>query len=244
MRARLSGGSSLEDSNELPALMRAVARPMRHRFYQQRGKRALDVLLSVLIGLVCWPVLLISTVLVRLTLGSPILFRQTRPGLHGEPFVLFKLRTMTEQRDESGWPGPDAPRLRSLGLLLRRTSIDELPQLFNALKGDMSLVGPRPLLMEYLDRYTPEQARRHTVLPGITGLAQTSGRNAISWNEKFALDLEYVDNVSLLLDLKILARTAFRVVTQQGINEAGHATTREFIGVPHASRQAIENREC
>ena len=151
-----------------------------------------------------WPILLVTALIIRITMGSPVLFRQMRPGLQGKPFVMYKFRTMLDLRDEDGNVLPDEQRLTGVGRFLRSTSIDELPELINVLKGEMSLVGPRPLLMEYLDRYTPEQARRHNVKPGITGWAQVNGRNAISWEDKFKLDVWYVDNWSLWLDIKIL----------------------------------------
>jgi sugar transferase EpsL len=163
-------------------------------------------------------------------LGSPVLFRQTRPGLHGAPFELLKFRTMTEAQAPGRRLPPDVERLPALGRVLRATSLDELPELFNVLKGDMSLVGPRPLLGQYLDRYTPAQARRHEVKPGITGWAQVNGRNAITWEEKFALDVWYVDNQSIWLDLKILAMTAWKVLKREGISAEGEATMPEFMG--------------
>jgi len=162
--------------------------------------------------------------------GSPILFRQTRPGLNGNPFTLYKFRTMTDERDVDGNLLSDSERLTKIGRFLRSTSLDELPELFNVVKGDMSLVGPRPLLMQYLERYTPEQARRHEVKPGITGWAQINGRNAITWEEKFKLDVWYVDNQSLLLDLKILFLTIVSVLKREGINQLGHVTSEEFMG--------------
>jgi sugar transferase EpsL len=167
---------------------------------------------------------------VRILLGRPVLFRQLRPGLHARPFALLKFRTMTDARDEHGHLLPDSVRLTRFGRLLRRTSLDELPELFNVIAGDMSLVGPRPLLMEYLPLYTPEQARRHEVRPGITGWAQVNGRNAISWEEKFRLDVWYVDNRSMLLDLRILYTTALKVLTAQGITQPGSATASRFRG--------------
>ncbi len=160
--------------------------------------------------------------------GGPVLFRQVRPGLHGKPFVLYKFRTMTDARDENGELLPDADRLTNLGLFLRNTSLDELPELYNVIKGHMSIVGPRPLLMKYLDRYTPEQARRHDVCPGITGWAQINGRNTISWEEKFKLDVWYVDNKSLYFDLKIIALTIWKIIKREGISQSGHATAEEF----------------
>jgi len=163
-------------------------------------------------------------------MGSPVLFRQVRPGLHRKPFVMYKFRTMRDLRDTEGRLLPDEMRLTRVGHILRATSLDELPELFNVLKGEMSLVGPRPLLMEYLELYTPEQARRHEVKPGITGWAQVNGRNAITWEEKFKLDVWYVDNWSLGLDLKILALTLIKVLKREGISADGHATMPEFRG--------------
>lgn len=196
-----------------------------------RTKRFIDVGVTILaLGLLS-PVLLIIALLVRFKHGSPILFRQQRPGLDGKPFTLYKFRTMTDARDAEGNLLPDAERLTSFGRFLRRTSLDELPELINVLKGDMSLVGPRPLLMRYLELYTPEQARRHEVRPGITGWAQINGRNAVSWEEKFRLDVWYVDNVSLWLDLKILFLTAWKVLKKEGISQDGHATMPEFTGL-------------
>jgi lipopolysaccharide/colanic/teichoic acid biosynthesis glycosyltransferase len=176
------------------------------------------------------PILLSSMAAVRTTMGSPTLFAQERPGRDGRGFKLFKLRTMRAARDGQGNPLPDERRLTALGRFLRSTSLDELPQLWNVLRGDLSLVGPRPLLMQYLPRYAPEQARRHDVMPGITGWAQINGRNALSWDEKFALDTWYVDHWSLLLDMKILAKTLLSVVRRQGISSQGHATMPEFMG--------------
>ena len=176
------------------------------------------------------PVLAGLALAVRRRLGSPVLFRQVRPGLHGEPFEMVKFRTMTDARGPDGALLPDAERLTPFGQFLRSTSLDELPELWNVVKGDMSLVGPRPLLMRYLDRYTPEQARRHEVRPGITGLAQVSGRNAISWEEKFALDVWYVDHASFWLDLKILVQTVLKVVRRDDIAADAHVTMPEFVG--------------
>jgi len=166
-------------------------------------------------------------------MGSPSLFKQTRPGLNAKPFNIYKFRTMTNARGKKGYLLPEAERLTRFGKWLRSTSLDELPELWNVLKGDMSLVGPRPLLMQYLDRYTPEQARRHEVKPGITGWAQVNGRNAITWEEKFALDVWYVDNCSFLLDLKIILLTIIKVIKRQGISADGEATMPEFMGRDH-----------
>lgn len=193
-------------------------------------KRLLDVILAS-VGLVLLaPLMLVLAVLVRLKLGSPVLFRQTRPGLHGKPFTMFKFRTMTDARDDDGNLLPDDQRLTRFGRFLRETSLDELPELWNVLKGDMSLVGPRPLLMEYLPLYTPEQARRNEVRPGITGWAQVNGRNAISWEDKFRLDVWYVDNHSIWLDLKILFLTVKKVLVREGISADGEATMSKFQG--------------
>ncbi|BDB71961.1 sugar transferase [Comamonas thiooxydans] len=167
---------------------------------------------------------------IRRKLGSPVFFRQLRPGLHGKPFEMVKLRTMTDERGPDGQLLPDAARLTSFGRFLRSTSLDELPELWNVLKGDMSLVGPRPLLMEYMPLYTSEQARRHEARPGVTGWAQVNGRNAISWEEKFELDVWYVDHQSLWLDIKILWLTVKRVLVRDGISAEGEATMRKFTG--------------
>lgn len=166
-------------------------------------------------------------------MGRRVLFVQKRPGLHGRPFALFKFRTMTYARDEQGNLLTDRERLSRLGRFLRSTSLDELPELFNVIKGDMSLVGPRPLLIQYLDRYTPEQARRHEVKPGITGWAQVNGRNALTWEEKFKLDIWYVDHMSFWLDLKIIAMTILKILKREGISQPGHMTMEEFKGRSH-----------
>jgi sugar transferase EpsL len=195
-------------------------------------KRTFDAI-AVFVGLsILAPVLLVIALLVRLKFGSPVLFRQQRPGLHGKPFKMFKFRTMTDERDAQGNMLPDSQRLTFFGKLLRSSSLDELPELINVLKGEMSLVGPRPLLMQYLPLYSPEQARRHEVRPGITGWAQVNGRNAISWEEKFKLDVWYVDNQSFWLDLKILWMTAKKVFIREGISQEGHATMEAFKGKP------------
>jgi sugar transferase EpsL len=202
-------------------------------------KRVFDVVVSAL-GLVALaPVLAATTLLIRLRMGSPVLFRQTRPGLGGRPFVLFKFRTMTEERDERSDLLPEEERLTRLGRFLRAASLDEAPQLLNVLRGDMSLVGPRPLLMEYLDLYTPQQARRHEVRPGITGWAQVHGRNALDWEERFRLDVWYVDHRSFWLDLKVLLLTAVKILRREGISAEGHATMPRF-GAPkrEGARQA------
>ncbi len=195
-------------------------------------KRLLDFLAASLGLLLLSPVMLLLSFLIRQKLGPPVLFRQLRPGFRGHPFELCKFRSMSDARDEKGDLLPDAERLGSFGRLLRRSSLDELPQLWNVLKGDMSLVGPRPLLMEYLPFYSKEQVRRHEVRPGITGWAQVNGRNAISWEERLALDVWYVDHRSLWLDLKILAMTMSRVFRRSGISQPGHETMPKFRGSP------------
>lgn len=193
-------------------------------------KRTFDVILALLALIaLCVPMIFLAIV-IRLRLGSPILFRQVRPGLHSRPFTMIKFRSMTDERAADGKLLPDAQRQTSLGRFLRATSLDELPELWNVLKGEMSLVGPRPLLMDYVLLYTPEQARRHEVRPGITGWAQINGRNAISWEEKFALDVWYVDHQSLALDVRILWRTVARVLGRKGINADGEATVSRFTG--------------
>lgn len=199
--------------------------------YGWRGKRILDLVTTAPVLVLLAPVLAVIALSVRLSLGSPVLFRQTRPGLCGRPFTLLKFRTMTEARDESGQLLPDEKRLTALGRFLRSTSLDELPQLLNVLRGDMSLVGPRPLLMEYLDRYTPEQMRRHEVKPGITGWAQVKGRNALTWEERLALDVWYVDHRSFWLDVWILLLTVWKVIRREGISHPGEATMPEFRGI-------------
>jgi lipopolysaccharide/colanic/teichoic acid biosynthesis glycosyltransferase len=197
-------------------------------------KRTVDQFAGA-VGLVAVaPILLPSMLGVRVTMGSPVLFKQERPGYKGRPFQVVKLRTMSDERDSEGRPLPDARRLSWLGRLLRATSIDELPQLWNVFRGDLSLVGPRPLLMQYLARYTPEQARRHEVMPGITGWAQVNGRNALSWGEKFEHDVWYVDHWSLGLDAKILVRTLWQTLARKGISNRGHATMPEFMGTEGA----------
>ncbi len=198
--------------------------------YQSTGKRLLDLVLVLPAIVVLVPVLMTVSLLARIRLGSPVFFRQQRPGFRGKPFLMVKLRTMTNDRDDQGNLLADAKRLTSFGRFLRSTSLDELPELWNILKGDMSLVGPRPLLMQYLDRYTPEEARRHEVRPGITGWAQVNGRNAIGWEEKFALDVWYVDNLSFWLDVKIIGMTVWKIFKREGISQAGQATMEEFRG--------------
>ena len=199
-------------------------------FYRCCGKRIFDSVASGLALLVLAPVLTVLATVIRVCLGTPVLFRQPRPALNGQPFSLVKFRTMTDRRDAQGDLLPDGQRLTPFGRFLRSTSLDELPELWNVLRGDMSLVGPRPLLMQYLGRYTPEQARRHEVRPGITGWAQINGRNTLTWEQKFALDVWYVDNLSLGLDLKIIALTMWKILKREGVNQPGQATMEEFLG--------------
>lgn len=193
-------------------------------------KRLFDIFVSLVALIVLAPVLIIVAVLVRNKLGKPILFCQVRPGLGGKPFKMYKFRTMLDAKDDKGNLLPDSDRLTKFGKLLRATSLDELPELWNVLKGEMSLVGPRPLLMEYLPLYSDEQRRRHEMRPGITGWAQVNGRNAISWTQKFKLDVWYVDNQSLVLDLKILFLTVKKVVVREGISAENQATMEKFTG--------------
>jgi sugar transferase EpsL len=194
------------------------------------GKRIFDLLLAAMLAVLLFPLLGVIAMLVRLLLGAPVLFAQQRPGLHGKPFFIYKFRTMTDARDEDGNLLTDAERCPSFGRFLRSSSLDELPELWNVFKGEMSFVGPRPLMMEYLDRYSPEQARRHDVMPGITGWAQVNGRNAISWQEKFKLDVWYVDNYNFILDFKILWLTLAKVLKREGISAPGELTATEFLG--------------
>lgn len=193
-------------------------------------KRCVDLCLGVLALVAFSPLIIIVALLIAVKIGSPVLFKQQRPGLYGKPFTLCKFRTMNDARDESGELLPDHIRLTSFGKLIRRLSLDELPQLYNVVKGDMSFVGPRPLLMEYLPLYTKEQAKRHEVRPGITGWAQVNGRNAINWEQKFEFDVWYVENKSLLLDLKILYLTLIKVFKSEGISQEGHVTVEKFRG--------------
>ena len=193
-------------------------------------KRAFDFSMAFMLFSVFMPMLAAIAMLVRAKLGFPVLFRQTRPGLNGSPFLMYKFRTLTDERDDKGILLPDARRMTRFGALLRKLSLDELPELINVLKGDMSLVGPRPLLMQYLKRYSTDQARRHDVKPGITGWAQINGRNSISWPEKFKLDVWYVENQSFRLDVKILILTIVQVYKREGVHQEGHATAEEFMG--------------
>ena len=194
------------------------------------GKRLFDLALTIPGVILISPLLGLVAILVRLKLGQPVLFRQVRPGYKGKPFTLYKFRTMKVSRNAEGSLLPDSERLTSLGRFLRSFSLDELPELINVLRGEMSLVGPRPLLMQYLERYTSEQARRHDVIPGMTGWAQINGRNLLTWEDKFRFDVWYVDNWSLWLDVKILLLTLWRALTREGISQPGHATAEEFMG--------------
>lgn len=199
-------------------------------FYKRTGKRVCDLVVVVPGLIVASPLLLLLSVIVRLSMGTPVLFRQTRPGFKAAPFRIFKLRTMKDLRDDEARLLPDVRRLTRFGRFLRATSLDELPELLNVLRGEMSLVGPRPLLMQYLDRYSPEQARRMDLRPGVTGHAQVCGRNLVSWEERFRLDVWYVDHCTLWLDLKILFQTVGTVLKREGIVKEGHATMTEFMG--------------
>lgn len=204
----------------------AVDRPLR----PAPLKRLIDIVASAAGLVILSPVFLVLWILVRRRMGSPALFRQVRPGLHGRPFEMIKFRTMRDATGPDGQPLPDAERLTAFGRWLRATSLDELPELWNVLKGEMSLVGPRPLLMEYLPLYSPEQARRHEVRPGITGWAQVNGRNAVGWDKKFVLDVWYVDRHTLWLDVKIIALTLRRIIQRDGISAPGSATMEKFQG--------------
>lgn len=195
-------------------------------------KRLIDIIISLVAVIVLLPVYIILIILSFVILGKPVFFKQARPGLHGKIFYMYKFRTMTDARDEKGELLPDKDRLTPYGRFLRSTSLDELPELVNVLRGHMSLVGPRPLLVEYLDYYTPEQMRRHEMRPGITGWAQVNGRNAISWEEKFKLDVWYIDNWSLGLDIKILFLTIKKVFLREGISAEGSVTMEKFRGTP------------
>jgi lipopolysaccharide/colanic/teichoic acid biosynthesis glycosyltransferase len=199
-------------------------------FYRARGKRLLDLVLAVPALAVATPVMALVSLGVAAALGRPVIFAQERPGLGGRPFRFHKFRTMTSERDKAGDLKPDDERLTALGRVLRALSLDELPQLWNVVRGDMSLVGPRPLLAEYVDRYSPRQARRHEVLPGITGWAQVNGRNTLTWEQKFEYDVWYVDNLSLVVDIRILFKTLTSVACLRGITPAGSASVPVFRG--------------
>lgn len=199
-------------------------------FYEKYSKRILDFLLALTAIVILSPVILVTAVLVRMKLGSPVIFCQKRPGKDEKIFSMYKFRSMTDEKDENGNLLPDEARLTSFGKKLRATSLDELPELFNILKGDMSIVGPRPLLIKYLPRYNERQKHRHDVKPGLTGLAQVKGRNAISWEQKFEYDIEYTERVSLTQDLKIIFMTVFAVVNKKGISSSTSETMEEFMG--------------
>ena len=203
---------------------------MFNNLYRLIGKRIFDVVFSLILLFLTFPVLLVCSILVGLKMGSPVFFVQKRPGRNEKIFSLIKLRTMQNFKDEEGFLLPDEDRLTKLGKFLRSTSIDELPELWNVLIGEMSLVGPRPLLTQYLNRYSEKQSRRHEVSPGLTGLAQINGRNNLDWDRKFELDIHYVDNVSLFLDIKIIFITAFKILLRKNISKTGHSTTPEFLG--------------
>jgi len=209
--------------------------------YRRYFKRPLDFVLSLTAIIILSPILLFIAFLVRIKLGSPVVFKQQRPGLNEKIFTLYKFRTMTDEKNEKGELLPDEVRLTDFGKFLRAMSLDELPELFNILKGDMSIVGPRPLLTEYLPLYNEHQRRRHEVRPGLTGWAQVNGRNAITWEEKFNYDVEYVDNLSFLLDLKIIILTIMKVLKREGINQEGRATMEPFRGSQQAG-QLHENK--
>ncbi|MBU1249213.1 MAG: sugar transferase [Proteobacteria bacterium] len=205
-------------------------------------KQAFDCLVSLLALAAFWPLFLAVALAVRIRLGPGVFFRQERPGLHGRPFTMLKFRTMSQECDGEGCLLPDCDRLLPFGRFLRSSSLDELPELINVLKGEMSLVGPRPLLMQYLERYTPEQARRMEVKPGITGWAQVQGRNALSWEEKFSLDVWYVENASFMLDLKILLLTVVTVFSGKGVCQEGEVTAAEFMGSREQGENEVGNR--
>ena len=198
--------------------------------YEKYIKRAIDVALSFLAIIVLSPVMFIVAILVRIKLGTPVIFKQERPGLHGNIFTLYKFRTMTDAKDQNGRLFPDEDRMTDFGRRLRAASLDELPELFNILKGDIAFVGPRPLLVKYLSRYSQRQNRRHEVMPGLTGYAQINGRNSLSWEERFEMDIWYVDHINFILDVKILFKTVSIVLKKDGINSETSATMEEFKG--------------
>ncbi len=208
------------------------------------AKRTLDIILAVLGIVLLSPLFLVLFLLVWFNLGAPVIFRQQRPGFRCRPFWIYKFRTMTDTRDRAGDLLPDAQRLTSLGKFLRSTSLDEFPELINVLCGEMSIVGPRPLLMQYLERYSPEQARRHNVLPGITGWAQVNGRNALTWEQKFNLDVWYVDHWSFWLDLRIIFLTLVKILRREGITQPGQATAEEFMGNDRTGAQETSDHDA
>lgn len=217
---------------KIPDKARKDAVPHEQGFYEKYIKRQQDFFCALTATLLLSPVMIITALMVRIKLGSPVIFKQERPGLDGKIFTLYKFRTMTDGRDKNGELLPDGDRLTSFGKLLRSTSLDELPELFNILKGDMSVVGPRPLLVQYLPRYNERQARRHEVRPGFTGYAQVHGRNSISWEDKFDKDIYYVERVSFLGDWKIIFQTVRTVLKREGINSGSSDTMEEFMGIP------------
>lgn len=207
--------------------------------YAKYIKRVLDLILSLMALIILMPLMIIITILVRIKLGSPVIFKQERPGKNEKIFTLYKFRTMTDKKDENGNLLPDSERLTKFGKILRSTSLDELPELFNILKGDMAIVGPRPLLKEYLPLYNEKQKRRHDVRPGLTGLAQISGRNSISWEEKFEDDIKYVNKVTFINDLKIILKTVVKVFKREGISQEGNVTMGKFKG--NSKKQGVEH---
>ena len=209
----------------------------RKKIIQRLIKRLADIFVSLIVLILALPVLLVTAILIRIKLGSPILFKQVRPGLNAKSFTLYKFRTMKDAVDSQGNPLPDEKRMTKFGLMLRKLSLDEFPQLINVIKGDISLVGPRPLLVRYLDRYNEHQSRRHEMKPGITGWAQVNGRNAISWEQKFDYDVWYIDNWSIFLDFNILIKTAFKVLKCSDISQDNHVTMKEFMGSDSSSIQ-------
>lgn len=206
--------------------------------YRTYGKRLLDLAIAIPLAVALTPLLAMISLLVRWKLGAPVIFSQERPGQAGKIFRMYKFRSMTDERDSSGQLLPDEKRLTAFGRWLRASSLDELPEIWNVIRGEMSLVGPRPLLVRYLPLYNEEQSRRHDVRPGVTGWAQVNGRNAISWEQKFALDVDYVDSHSLGLDLRILAMTALKVIQRDGVSATDHATMPEFRGTVESGRKA------
>lgn len=213
--------------------MRTATLSPKRGIYRSGGKRLFDLGLSICVGIVFFPLIALLALLVRWRLGSSVFFRQARAGLGGKPFDVVKFRSMTSACNEQGSLLPDNQRMTAFGRFLRGSSLDELPQLWNVIRGDMSLVGPRPLLVEYVDRYSPEQKLRLAALPGITGWAQVNGRNAISWEERFSFDIWYVNHVSFLLDVQIILKTALRLLMPRNVSAANHATMPEFLGTPH-----------
>jgi sugar transferase EpsL len=216
---------------------------MKETFYKKRLKRVFDFCVALLTLLCIWPLLLLLYFFLRFSIGPPVLFRQIRPGYLGKPFTIYKFRTMTNACDKTGHLLPDEKRITRVGMFIRSLSLDELPEILNVLKGDMSLVGPRPLIMQYLDRYTPEQARRHEVIPGITGWVQINGRNDLIWEEKFKLDVWYVDHQSFKLDIYIILKTFWKVFRREGISHGDYVAAPEFMGSPSESEHCKNGSE-